>query len=44
MGPCRPGVGSSVKVVQTLLTQSPAVHTVLRPGATVTLTMHHCPQ
>jgi hypothetical protein len=31
-------------VVQTVLTQRPAPHTVLQPGATVTLTMHHCPQ
>jgi beta-lactam-binding protein with PASTA domain len=33
-----------VKAVQTVLTQSPAAHTVLHPGATVTLTMHRCPQ
>jgi hypothetical protein len=33
-----------VKAVQTVLTQTPAPHTVLHPGATVTLTMHRCPQ
>jgi hypothetical protein len=35
---------TTVKVVQSVLTQAPAAHTVLHPGATVTLTMHHCPQ
>ena len=39
-----PDTTTTVKVVQTVLTQSPAAHTVLHPGATVTLTMHHCPQ
>jgi beta-lactam-binding protein with PASTA domain len=39
-----PVTATTVKVVQTVLTQSPAPHTVLQPGATVTLTMHHCPQ
>jgi hypothetical protein len=39
-----PETTTTVKVVQTVLTQSPAAHTVLHPGATVTLTMHHCPQ
>ena len=38
------GRPAPVKEVQTVLTQSPAAHTVLHPGATVTLTMHHCPQ
>jgi hypothetical protein len=35
---------TTVRAVQTVLTQSPAAHTVLHPGATVTLTMHRCPQ
>jgi beta-lactam-binding protein with PASTA domain len=39
-----PVTTTTVKVVQTVLTQSPAAHTVLHPGATVALTMHHCPQ
>jgi beta-lactam-binding protein with PASTA domain len=39
-----PETTTTVKVVQVVLTQSPAAHTVLHPGATVTLTMHHCPQ
>jgi beta-lactam-binding protein with PASTA domain len=39
-----PETTTTVKMVQTVLTQSPAAHTVLHPGATVTLTMHHCPQ
>jgi beta-lactam-binding protein with PASTA domain len=39
-----PETTTTVKVVQTVLTQTPAAHTTLRPGATVTLTMHHCPQ
>jgi beta-lactam-binding protein with PASTA domain len=32
------------KAPQTVLTQSPAAHASLRPGATVSLTMHRCPQ
>ena len=39
-----PETTTTVRVVQTVLTQSPAAHTVLHPGATVTLTMHRCPQ
>jgi PASTA domain len=39
-----PETTTTAKAVQTVLTQSPAAHTVLHPGATVTLTMHHCPQ
>ena len=39
-----PETTTTVQLVQTVLTQSPAAHTVLHPGATVTLTMHHCPQ
>jgi hypothetical protein len=39
-----PETTTTVKVVQTVLTQSPAAHTVLHPGDTVTLTMHLCPQ
>ena len=39
-----PETTTTVKVVQTVLAQAPAPHTVLHPGATVTLTMHHCPQ
>jgi beta-lactam-binding protein with PASTA domain len=35
---------TTVKEVPTVLTQSPVADTVLRPGATVTLTMHRCPQ
>ncbi len=39
-----PETTTTVKVVQTVLSQAPAAHTVLHPGATVTLTMHRCPQ
>lgn len=39
-----PETTTAVKVAQTVLTQSPAAQTVLHPGATVTLTMHRCPQ
>jgi hypothetical protein len=39
-----PATTTTVRVVQTVLSQTPAAHTVLHPGATVTLTMHHCPQ
>jgi hypothetical protein len=39
-----PETTTAVKVVQTVLTQSPAAQTVVHPGATVTLTMHRCPQ
>ena len=39
-----PETTTTVTVVQTVLTQSPAANTVLHPGATVTLTMHRCPQ
>lgn len=39
-----PKTTTTVKVVQTVLSQAPAAHTVLHPGATVTLTMHRCPQ
>ena len=39
-----PETTTTVKVVQTVLTQSPAANTVLHPGTTVTLTMHRCPQ
>jgi beta-lactam-binding protein with PASTA domain len=39
-----PVTTTTLKVPQTVLTQSPAAHTVLHPGATVTFTMHHCPQ
>ena len=39
-----PETTTTAKVVQTVLSQAPAAHTVLHPGATVTLTMHHCPQ
>jgi hypothetical protein len=39
-----PATKTTVKEVRTVLTQSPAPHVVLRPGAIVTLTMHHCPQ
>ncbi|HEX4126333.1 MAG TPA: hypothetical protein VHX67_02000 [Acidimicrobiales bacterium] len=39
-----PATTTTVKEVRTVLTQSPAPHVVLRPGAIVTLTMHHCPQ
>jgi beta-lactam-binding protein with PASTA domain len=35
---------TTVKPPQTVVTQAPAAGTVLRPGATVSLTMHHCPQ
>jgi beta-lactam-binding protein with PASTA domain len=39
-----PVTTTTLKVAQTVLAQSPAPHTVLHPGATVTITMHHCPQ
>lgn len=39
-----PETTTTVKVVQTVLTQAPTAHTVVHPGSTVTLTMHHCPQ
>lgn len=39
-----PTTTTTVKAAQTVLTQSPAAHVVLHPGAIVTLTMHHCPQ
>jgi beta-lactam-binding protein with PASTA domain len=32
------------KPPQTVLTQKPSAHTVLRPGSIVSLTMHRCPQ
>jgi beta-lactam-binding protein with PASTA domain len=35
---------TTAKTPQTVLTQTLAAHTVVRPGATVSLTMHHCPQ
>jgi beta-lactam-binding protein with PASTA domain len=39
-----PPVTTTVKAAQPVVTQTPAAGTVLRPGATVSLTMHHCPQ
>jgi beta-lactam-binding protein with PASTA domain len=39
-----PTTTTTAKAAQTVLTQSPVAGTVLHPGATVTLTMHHCPQ
>jgi beta-lactam-binding protein with PASTA domain len=39
-----PVTTTTVKAVQTVAIQAPAAGTVLRPGATVSLTMHHCPQ
>jgi|GEM_PF-2535462 len=39
-----PETTTTLRVVQTVLTQTPAPHAVLHPGATVTLTMHRCPQ
>jgi hypothetical protein len=39
-----PATTTTVKLAQTVLTQSPAAHVVLHPGAIVTLTMHRCPQ
>jgi beta-lactam-binding protein with PASTA domain len=35
---------TTVKVAPTVVVQNPAAGTVLHPGATVSLTMHHCPQ
>ncbi len=35
---------TTVKAAQTVVVQSPAAGTVLHPGATVSLTMHRCPQ
>ena len=35
---------TTVKAAQTVVSQTPAAGTVLRPGTTVSLTMHHCPQ
>jgi beta-lactam-binding protein with PASTA domain len=35
---------TTVKAAQTVMTQTPAAGTVLHPGATVSLTMHRCPQ
>jgi beta-lactam-binding protein with PASTA domain len=41
----RPAVTTTTaKAVQTVLTQTPAAHTILHPGAIVSLTMHRCPQ
>jgi beta-lactam-binding protein with PASTA domain len=37
-------VATTAKVRQTVLTQNPAAHSVVRPGTTVSLTMRHCPQ
>jgi beta-lactam-binding protein with PASTA domain len=39
-----PTTTTTVKTPQTVLTQIPAAGTVLHPGATVSLIMHHCPQ
>jgi hypothetical protein len=39
-----PATTTTVRPVQTVLTQSPAAHSVVHPGTTVTLTMHRCPQ
>ena len=39
-----PVTTTTVKVAQTVVVQAPAAGTVLHPGATVSLTMHHCPQ
>ena len=39
-----PVTATTVKAAQTVVVQTPAAGTVLRPGATVSLTMHHCPQ
>jgi beta-lactam-binding protein with PASTA domain len=35
---------TTARTPQTVLTQTPAAHTVVRPGATVSLTMQRCPQ
>jgi beta-lactam-binding protein with PASTA domain len=37
-------VAKTADVKQTVLTQNPAAHSVVRPGTTVSLTMRHCPQ
>jgi len=39
-----PVTTTTVKLVRSVLTQSPAAHRVLPPGTIVSLTMHHCPQ
>lgn len=39
-----PATTTTAKPPQTVLTQDPTAGTVLRPGATVALTMHACPQ
>ena len=39
-----PVTTTTVKAAQTVVVQTPAAGTVLRPGATVSLTMHRCPQ
>ena len=39
-----PVTTTTVKAPQTVLIQTPAAGTVLHPGATVSLTMHRCPQ
>ena len=35
---------TTLKAAPTVVVQAPAAGTVLHPGATVSLTMHHCPQ
>ena len=39
-----PVTTTTVKAAPTVVVQTPAAGTVLHPGATVSLTMHHCPQ
>ena len=39
-----PVTTTTVRAAETVVVQTPAAGTVLRPGATVSLTMHHCPQ